>query len=75
MATPQTSRAQASYQDKLRQQAEQLADQLQEAAPDAHVETLYEALRAATLQSWHNGKAAGRAQARQTAESRRGSTK
>jgi hypothetical protein len=34
-----------------------------------------QALRAATLQSWHNGKAAGRAQARHTANSRRGSTK
>ena len=75
MATPQTTRAQSSYQDKLRKQALQLASQLQQTAPEAHVETIYEALRATTLQSWHNGKAAGRAQARQTAESRSGSTK
>ena len=75
MATPQTTQAQSSYLTKLRSQAEQLIEQLQQTVPEAHVDTVYEALRAATLQSWHNGKAAGRAQAQKPADSRRGSSK
>jgi hypothetical protein len=72
MATPQTTRAQSAYQAKLRRQALQLVDQLQQSAPEAHVEVIYEAMRSSALQSWHNGKAAGRAQA-QTATRRSGS--
>jgi hypothetical protein len=59
MATPQTTRAQANYQALLREQAAQLASQLQQTAPAAHVETIYEALRVTALESWNNGRRAG----------------